>query len=147
MLDTHPVEGGGACQPGPQQPGAAAAIEAVVELMKCALQTVGTCPSCSRLVHVPACRKYGQRRFGGLVRSTLQGGQTAAQPRSPVSELTDKTELTREQFEALLGQIDKGLRALPATAQVGRGAHTGTFVLQVAAGLHLICFGTEGYAC
>ena len=40
-------------------------------------------------------------------------------PKSPVSELTDKTELTREQFEGLLGQIDKGLRALPATAQVG----------------------------
>lgn len=64
--------------------------------------------------------KYGQRRFGGLVRSTLQGGQTAAQPKSPVSELTDKTELTREQFEGLLGQIDKGLRALPATAQVAK---------------------------
>ena len=53
------------------------------------------------------------------MRSTLQGGQTAAVPKSPVSELTDKTELTREQFEGLLGQIDKGLRALPATAQVG----------------------------
>ncbi len=76
-------------------------------------------PPYCRLVHAPARRKYGQRRFGGLVRSTLQGGQTAAQPKSPVSELTDKTELTREQFEGLLGQIDKGLRALPATAQVG----------------------------
>ena len=39
VLDTQPMEGGGACQQGPQQPGAAAR-EARVELMKCALQKV-----------------------------------------------------------------------------------------------------------
>lgn len=36
----------------------------------------------------------------------------------PLNELSDDTEITRSQFEDLLAKIDKGLRALPATAQV-----------------------------
>ena len=36
----------------------------------------------------------------------------------PLNELSDATEITRSQFEELLAKIDKGLRALPATAQV-----------------------------
>lgn len=36
----------------------------------------------------------------------------------PLNELSDDTQITRTQFEDLLAKIDKGLRALPATAQV-----------------------------
>ena len=58
------------------------------------------------------CRKYGAKRFGGLVRSEVSSAAAG-----PVAELTDDTEITREQFEDLLAKIDQGLRALPATAQ------------------------------
>jgi hypothetical protein len=37
---------------------------------------------------------------------------------TPVSSLEEDDELTKEQFKAVLAQVDKGLRALPATAQV-----------------------------
>jgi NADH:ubiquinone reductase (non-electrogenic) len=38
----------------------------------------------------------------------------------------EDTELTKEQFKELLGKIDSGLRALPATAQVrGQGGEQG----------------------
>lgn len=59
------------------------------------------------------CSKYGSKRFGGLVRSEIN-----SQAASPLSELSDDTEISRTQFEELLTKIDKGLRALPATAQV-----------------------------
>lgn len=36
-----------------------------------------------------------------------------------MAELNEKSELTEEQFVDLLKKIDNGLRALPATAQVG----------------------------
>ena len=42
-----------------------------------------------------------------------------SQAASPLNELSDDTEISRTQFEDLLTKIDKGLRALPATAQVG----------------------------
>lgn len=41
-----------------------------------------------------------------------------SQAASPLNELSDDTQITRTQFEELLAKIDKGLRALPATAQV-----------------------------
>ena len=59
------------------------------------------------------CSKYGSKRFGGLVRSEIN-----SQAASPLNELSDDTEISRTQFEELLTKIDKGLRALPATAQV-----------------------------
>lgn len=59
------------------------------------------------------CSKYGAKRFGGLVRSEIN-----SQAASPLNELSDDTEISRTQFEDLLTKIDKGLRALPATAQV-----------------------------
>lgn len=41
---------------------------------------------------------------------------------SPMATIDDNDELTKQQFRALLEQIDSGLRALPATAQVrGQG--------------------------
>jgi NADH:ubiquinone reductase (non-electrogenic) len=59
--------------------------------------------------------KTGTKRFGGLVRSTV-----LANSNSPLQELTEDTQLSKEQFEQLLETIDKGLRALPATAQVAK---------------------------
>lgn len=37
---------------------------------------------------------------------------------TPVSELSEDTELDKAAFSEILGKIDQGLRALPATAQV-----------------------------
>ena len=59
------------------------------------------------------CRRYGAKRFGGLVRTEISG-----EAAGPLNELSDDTTITREKFEDLLKKIDKGLRALPATAQV-----------------------------
>ncbi|KAJ9530429.1 hypothetical protein QJQ45_000803 [Haematococcus lacustris] len=39
---------------------------------------------------------------------------------SPLAELPESTELSREQFKELVKKIDSGLRALPATAQVAK---------------------------
>lgn len=68
------------------------------------------------------CSKYGSKRFGGLVRSEIN-----SQAASPLNELSDNTEITRTQFEELLAKIDKGLRALPATAQVSCSISTLTY--------------------
>lgn len=57
----------------------------------------------------PSRSNTGVMRFSSLVKKTV----------SPLADLSDSTELTREQFKELLGKIDSGLRALPATAQVG----------------------------
>lgn len=38
---------------------------------------------------------------------------------TPVSALGEDTELDKEAFKEIIGKIDQGLRALPATAQVG----------------------------
>lgn len=59
--------------------------------------------------------KYGAKRFGGLVRTEIN-----SEAAGPLNELSDDTAITRTQFEDLLAKIDKGLRALPATAQVAR---------------------------
>lgn len=59
------------------------------------------------------CSKYGAKRFGGLVRTEIN-----SEAAGPLNELSDDTAITRTQFEDLLAKIDKGLRALPATAQV-----------------------------
>lgn len=65
-------------------------------------------------------------RFGGLVRKVL--ATTAATGngngrQSPMDSMDDSDELTKQQFNALLEKIDSGLRALPATAQVGRSSY------------------------
>ncbi|KAG2486568.1 hypothetical protein HYH03_014738 [Edaphochlamys debaryana] len=54
----------------------------------------------------------GARRFGGLVAKTLVGNP------SPMAQLLDGVAVDRQQFHDVLDKIDKGLRALPATAQV-----------------------------
>ena len=37
---------------------------------------------------------------------------------SPLAEIDPEVQLNKQSFEELLGKIDSGLRALPATAQV-----------------------------
>ncbi|KAG2424696.1 hypothetical protein HXX76_014272 [Chlamydomonas incerta] len=64
----------------------------------------------------------GVKRFGGLVAKSLSPADAAAAAASgaqPFAALLDgSTEVTKDQFKEVLGKVDKGLRALPATAQV-----------------------------
>lgn len=60
------------------------------------------------------CRWFGPHI--GSVRKLLNGGDSAGI--NTLQTLDEETELSREQFKELLGTIDSGLRALPATAQV-----------------------------
>ncbi|KAG2428088.1 hypothetical protein HYH02_014479 [Chlamydomonas schloesseri] len=63
----------------------------------------------------------GIKRFGGLVANSLSPADAAAASSSqPFAQLVldGSTEITKEQFKDILGKVDKGLRALPATAQV-----------------------------
>jgi NADH:ubiquinone reductase (non-electrogenic) len=59
-------------------------------------------------------------RFSGLLQRALAGANGNGSNNSPMQTVEDTDELTKEQFKALLEKIDSGLRALPATAQVGR---------------------------
>ena len=67
--------------------------------------------------------KRGYARWGGMVGRALEkarargGGENAD---SPLSTLDEDAALTREEFSDLLASIDRGLRALPATAQVAK---------------------------
>jgi hypothetical protein len=62
------------------------------------------------------CRKYGgARRWNNMVGGIIK---RRAQTEGPVSALREDTELDKEAFRELLTSIDRGLRALPATAQV-----------------------------
>ena len=70
-------------------------------------------PRLSSMMMRCLCSKYGAKRFGGLVRTEIN-----SEAAGPLNELSDDTAITRTQFEDLLAKIDKGLRALPATAQV-----------------------------
>eukprot|EP01024_Parvocaulis_polyphysoides_P073525 TRINITY_DN9468_c1_g1_i5.p1 TRINITY_DN9468_c1_g1~~TRINITY_DN9468_c1_g1_i5.p1 ORF type:complete len:604 (+),score=96.75 TRINITY_DN9468_c1_g1_i5:111-1922(+) len=67
--------------------------------------------------------KYGVNRFGGLVKQAFQKKST------PVEELAEYSELTKEEFYELLKKIDNGLRALPATAQVA--GQQGKYLAQI----------------
>ena len=58
----------------------------------------------------------GSKRWGGLVGSFVKPSGPSA---SPLNTIDDDSELSREEFKSMLGKIDAGLRALPATAQVG----------------------------
>jgi hypothetical protein len=61
------------------------------------------------------CRKYGAQRWGGMVRKVLLGMGKGS---SALADITEDTKLTKEEFGELIAKIDKGLRSLPATAQV-----------------------------
>jgi NADH:ubiquinone reductase (non-electrogenic) len=63
----------------------------------------------------------GSKRWGGMVGDALRkAANKQASPGSPMTDFTPETEVTKEDFEALLEKIDQGLRALPATAQVAK---------------------------
>ena len=72
------------------------------------------------------CRKYGASRWGGMVASAVSRGKKPVD--AIVGELTEDTALEEVQFRDLLEKIDRGLRALPATAQARRfkTPHAGT---------------------
>mmetsp|Transcript_9846 Transcript_9846/g.24576 ORF Transcript_9846/g.24576 Transcript_9846/m.24576 type:complete len:605 (-) Transcript_9846:893-2707(-) len=55
--------------------------------------------------------KTGTKRWGGLVAKVVA---------TPLSELSETSTVSRDQFKEILKSIDSGLRALPATAQVAR---------------------------
>lgn len=63
--------------------------------------------------------KEGMNRFGNLARSIIASAQPA-QAASPFADLDDSTQVSKEKFKELMGKIDNGLRALPATAQVAK---------------------------
>ncbi|GLC74175.1 tubulin alpha 1 [Pleodorina starrii] len=65
----------------------------------------------------------GVRRVGSLVSNAIASTTTSSSssaPQTPLAPLlvNPDSEITLEQFHEVLGKIDKGLRALPATAQV-----------------------------
>ncbi|KAK9839229.1 hypothetical protein WJX81_002839 [Elliptochloris bilobata] len=62
--------------------------------------------------------KYGASRWGGMVASAVSRGKKPVD--AVVGELTEDTALEEDQFRDLLEKIDRGLRALPATAQVAK---------------------------
>ena len=62
------------------------------------------------------CSKYGgARRWNNMVGGIIKRRSNTD---GPVSALSEDTELDKEGFRELLTSIDRGLRALPATAQV-----------------------------
>lgn len=59
-----------------------------------------------------------------MVKQTLDSSRGSSNGTSPprggpVGDLDESAQLDKSAFEELLGKIDRGLRALPATAQVG----------------------------
>jgi len=66
--------------------------------------------------------KYGQNRWGGLVRDTFErvGIRPGTRKKTPMAEIDPADQLDKASFEELLTKIDSGLRALPATAQVAK---------------------------
>lgn len=65
-------------------------------------------------------------RFGNLVIDVINNLNAAKIQEGTVSkkaQLDWHDELTRQEFRAVLTKIDSGLRALPATAQVGHFCH------------------------
>ena len=62
------------------------------------------------------CSKSNSRRFGGLVRRSLNGGDTKAS--QGLQQLSTDCKVNLGHFEDLLKEIDNTLRSLPATGQV-----------------------------
>ena len=84
------------------------------------------------------CRKYGGlRRWNSMVGQLIRKKSGAVDSATPVSELREDTELDKAAFSEILGKIDQGLRALPATAQV-RTAHRHAHGTIFEASLHLL---------
>ena len=83
--------------------------------------------ACLHPKHLVGHRKFGGgSRWGGMVKASLAQGKAkeappAGGPSSVVGDLDESTVMDKQAFESLLGKIDRGLRALPATAQVRGG--------------------------
>jgi hypothetical protein len=56
---------------------------------------------------------------------------------TPLADIKEDTKLTKEEFRELIANIDKGLRSLPATAQVCFSSHFHHLELPLAAWLSL----------
>ncbi len=79
---------------------------------------------------VTICRKYGQNRWGGLVRGTFESvgiHPPGSARNTPMAEINPDDQLDKANFEELLSKIDSGLRALPATAQVAPNPRSAFF--------------------
>ncbi|MEW5317674.1 MAG: hypothetical protein WDW38_008956 [Sanguina aurantia] len=61
--------------------------------------------------------KTGMNRWGNMVKDVLKKPVTNG---GPFAEVSATTQISKEEFKEMLGKIDKGLRALPATAQVAK---------------------------
>lgn len=66
------------------------------------------------------CRKSGLRRFGGLLTQRLSQARAKDADKSSMEAKLTNADVTREEFDELMAAIDQGLRALPATGQVGQ---------------------------
>ena len=62
-------------------------------------------------------RQGGVKRFGNMVLESL--GKEVKPDATLESMVNQDTPVTKEQFKELITKVDMGLRALPATAQVG----------------------------
>ena len=67
-------------------------------------------------------------RFGGLLSRVLRAVEDDG-PAAALESIEEGEELSRDQFSELLGKVDAGLRALPATAQVAK--QQGEYMAQV----------------
>ena len=69
-------------------------------------------------------RKRGAKRWGNTVAKAVEAakirrqGAAASVSPNPLESFDEEIELTAQEFADLLSTIDRGLRALPATAQV-----------------------------
>jgi len=70
-----------------------------------------------------------------MVGSLIRKKSDTVNDATPVSELGEDTELDKEAFSLILGKIDQGLRALPATAQV--------YILMPQSGSHAVILGSK----
>lgn len=61
-------------------------------------------------------------RFKQLLNKVTASANGKDVNQSPLATVDETEELTKEQFKMLLEKVDSGLRALPATAQVGHTA-------------------------
>lgn len=84
--------------------------------------------------------RRGFARWGGMVGAALEKARARAagviaSDETPLGTLDEDTALTRAEFEELLASIDRGLRALPATAQVAK--QQGEYLAKLVAGGHV----------
>ncbi|CAL8468285.1 g7825 [Coccomyxa elongata] len=71
--------------------------------------------------HFAEHARFLDGKYGGLKRwNNMVAGLVKKRTDTPVSALGEDTELDKDAFREIIGKIDQGLRALPATAQVAK---------------------------